>query len=310
VTVPGPYLRVLVVPVAGGESIGPISWSPYHPGPGQPVTFLVRLDQTDAKPEDGPANVTLCGDDGSAASRSLLVETETPGIWTASLTVPESDSRFGFRIQTTETDLCYTERFDDFWAPPSEIPRRLSNPDLTFVERTGNRLTLTFEQPVDPGNLGLGYAGSPDGPWSPSATGASVSPLGDHILNWELEPLPDSARYFRVSMLGNGNPRVLFTDVLGRTVPRAGLRSVGVRPNPSPHDVVWRLEIDQPTRVRFEVFDVQGRRVHGPQDLDLEAGRREIRWNGLRDTRTGSGVYFLSLSGGGSRSVVKLVLSP
>jgi len=102
--------------------------------------------------------------------------------------------------------------------------------------------------------------------------------------------------------------RLLLSDVVGKSSPRPFLTSLSVHPNPSFQEVVWRVAVDQASPITFETFDVLGRRVHGPEDMVLKPGVREIRWKGLRDVGVRPGVYFLSARGHGTRISSKVVL--
>jgi hypothetical protein len=223
--------------------------------------------------------------------------------------VPGSGGPFALSFEdgVVRHGYCGYQGYRD-WSALNLLPPPPTPVSLASVDRMGDLLVLTFEQPIDPGILSLLYGPTPDGPWTPAAERPAVSPRGDHILNWKIVADPHSLRYIRVTAHIGDEPVDLFTDVLGRTDPRRTLVPVGIHPNPSPHEVAWRLEVDRPTRVLFEVFDLLGRRVHGPEAMVLEPGSREIRWKGLRQGRLGGGVYFLSVTGDGFRSVAKVVL--
>jgi len=80
---------------------------------------------------------------------------------------------------------------------------------------------------------------------------------------------------------------------------RAAPHLIAYAPFPNPSDVgmVWRLDLATPADATFEVFDIAGRRVHGPEQVHLEAGRNELWWDGRTESqRASAGVYFLKVS--------------
>ena len=65
------------------------------------------------------------------------------------------------------------------------------------------------------------------------------------------------------------------------------------RPNPAPGPVSFRLELPQPTLIRWGIYDLQGRRLW-TEERRFEAGTADLSWNGgMEDgSRAGSGLYF------------------
>ncbi len=68
-------------------------------------------------------------------------------------------------------------------------------------------------------------------------------------------------------------------------------------PNPFRDATTFAFGVEQPSPVRFRVFDVAGRRVATLLDEGLPAGRHELRWTGRDDLgrSVASGVYFYRL---------------
>ena len=68
---------------------------------------------------------------------------------------------------------------------------------------------------------------------------------------------------------------------------------------PNPFNPVTRIRFDIPerSRIRLSIYNVNGQRVTTLIDKEMEAGSREVIWNGVDDTgrNVGSGVYFYRL---------------
>jgi hypothetical protein len=82
------------------------------------------------------------------------------------------------------------------------------------------------------------------------------------------------------------------------------------RPNPSRGAMEVELSLGRETRVRADVFDLQGRLVATAMDRSLPAGRNLLRWDGT--TRAGapaaSGIYWMALRAGDNERRIRLVL--
>jgi len=89
-----------------------------------------------------------------------------------------------------------------------------------------------------------------------------------------------------------GGSRVLAVDPpVGPALPREV--SVGLAyPNPSRDQVRFAVALPAAARVRFEVFDVAGRRVGDPIEREFEAGYRSFAWNAPGGR---SGLFFARL---------------
>ena len=308
VTVPGQFSRVVPITVEGPRIPGAVTWSPYLARTGGLLTVTLRKDETALDPGATAIDAILC-DGSSDLVRVPMEKTGVGDIWTGDLLVPDTVTNLSLRFETGARSHGRCGETEFRWSVNTGVPVSGNRPvSLASVDRVEGILILTFEEPVDPAILDLQYGPTPEGPWVPSTREPVLSPLGNHVLEWRIDPEPKSRQYIRLLADVLGTKIVLFTDVLGRTLPRRTLVPVGIHPNPSPHEVAWELEVDQPTSVLFEVFDVEGRLVHGPEKLQLLPGTREIRWKGFREGRLGAGVYFLRVTAGGSRAVAKAVL--
>jgi hypothetical protein len=66
-------------------------------------------------------------------------------------------------------------------------------------------------------------------------------------------------------------------------------------PNPFNSRTTIEYALPYETRVRLEIFDINGKKVARLQDGPLKAGRHQVTWNALG---LGSGIYFVRLSAG------------
>jgi flagellar hook assembly protein FlgD len=84
------------------------------------------------------------------------------------------------------------------------------------------------------------------------------------------------------------------------------------QPNPFDRTTKFRFDLPQRTRVRLEIFDLQGRRVRVMANAAYEAGRWSVDWD--RRDAAGSlmlaGIYLYRLEAGPFRSQRKMVLLP
>jgi hypothetical protein len=81
-------------------------------------------------------------------------------------------------------------------------------------------------------------------------------------------------------------------------------------PNPFNPNTAIRFEVAAAGRVKLDVYDVQGRRVAGLYEGDLEAGPHVMVWNGrgVSGDVLPSGVYVARLAAGGETRTQRLVL--
>lgn len=121
--------------------------------------------------------------------------------------------------------------------------------------------------------------------------------------------------YYRISAVddaGNesdkGAPDVISDGETGDT-PRAVTLHQNV-PNPFNPTTMIRFDLPAAARVRLAVFDVNGRLVRTLADEIMQAGAKEVTWNGLDDEGriAASGVYFYRLSTPGKIASRKMVL--
>ena len=68
------------------------------------------------------------------------------------------------------------------------------------------------------------------------------------------------------------------------------------------------LELSEPAEVRFEIYDVKGRRLHAEDLGALPAGRHEIRWQEARQDGVAPGIYFYRLGGRNMAATGKVVV--
>ncbi len=81
-------------------------------------------------------------------------------------------------------------------------------------------------------------------------------------------------------------------------------------PNPTNGATVIRYHLVRPSRVRLEIFDVQGRMVKILADADEQAGAHAVLWDGCGEdgTATASGLYFVRLVAGDQVQARKMLL--
>lgn len=67
-------------------------------------------------------------------------------------------------------------------------------------------------------------------------------------------------------------------------------------PNPSRHGTRFRLALPNDARIRFGVFDLQGRAAGDLVDRDLSAGWHDLAWSPPLGASNPAGVYFARLT--------------
>jgi len=118
-----------------------------------------------------------------------------------------------------------------------------------------------------------------------------------------------------LALEGHGARFYVFTgasavDPGGRQVPGMGLMLGQNVPNPFNPDTVITYHLPERTRVRLDVFDLQGRRLARLRDEVQDAGRHQVRWDG-RDAGgrpVGSGTYLVRVAAGGASRQIKVGL--
>ena len=83
-------------------------------------------------------------------------------------------------------------------------------------------------------------------------------------------------------------------------------------PNPFSRSTSLDFELPRAERVRLEVFDVRGRRIHTLVSRYVPAGRHQTTWDGTDEQgrRAGAGVYFCRLQTGSFSATRRMVLLP
>lgn len=142
-----------------------------------------------------------------------------------------------------------------------------------------------------------------------------------------LRPRESVVAAFRGTRLVSGRVRDHILTVRGRPTSIAAMAALRpqidearprafalhpAEPNPFTHATRIRFDLPRPTRVRLDVFDLQGRRVATLAKGTLSAGFHEREWNGRGDAvaRVAPGVYLYRLVTDEHRSQRKLVLMP
>ena len=90
----------------------------------------------------------------------------------------------------------------------------------------------------------------------------------------------------------------------------AGIALSAARPNPFSVGTQMAVRLDRAADARVTVHDLSGRRVATLWSGRLEAGSRDLAWNGTDDRgdRVRDGVYFVRLAAGGRVASQKVVL--
>jgi len=94
--------------------------------------------------------------------------------------------------------------------------------------------------------------------------------------------------------------------------PPAAFALLQNRPNPFVLATGIDFELPRASRVRVDIYDMQGRLVRGLADRPFEAGRWSLAW----DRRSDDGqpmppaVYFYRMTAGGFRGQRKMVMLP
>ncbi len=280
-------LRLVILSAEPEPGGGVLTWTPYRPHPGDDLVASLRREHSALASDPGPFGAELIG------SPSVLREADE--VWTgpdgrvfARFTVPGGmeSGRVGFVGSGARHD-----------SPSSGIMIRSGGgPTLVGVRHLSDLLLFEFDAPVEPASIVLELAEGPSGPWAPSVAGPSADPASARRLQW---PVPSGlgSRWLRAREPGGTGDGILCTLLLAGRLPVARPVAYAPFPNPSDLGTLWRVDLEAPAEAAFEVFDVAGRRVHGPERLRLEGGRNELWWDGrVRGRRAAAGVYFLKVS--------------
>lgn len=126
-------------------------------------------------------------------------------------------------------------------------------------------------------------------------------------------PVDTSSKRAVYSLFGRAEGEswlLLHTEAVDRRVPEAGVRILGVHPNPASREASLSFSVGSIRRLTVEVFDVEGRRTARLVEDVYPVGDHTLSWSG-RDAhgrRVASGVYFFRVSGAGRAGICKFVL--
>ena len=113
------------------------------------------------------------------------------------------------------------------------------------------------------------------------------------------------------------DPTIADKDILFSTVTVSGFTTgtvlspvLGVYPNPFRASTTLQYELDQPSYIKIDVFDIQGRRVAALLDEFRTAGPHSQTWTGRGDSgnHLASGVYYFRVSSGEHALSRKVIL--
>ena len=174
-------------------------------------------------------------------------------------------------------------------------------------------VVFTWGAATDPDEDALSYtievASSSD--FSPGSIEGSTT---TSETTWSLSGLLDGTHYWRVvvcdgsqSVSGLGSPRAFSIGAISSTedpieaLPGGDRLISQASPNPFYAATSIRLDLPAEAHVRLEVFDVQGRRVALPADIDLSVGTHLVTWDGRdtdgRDVPKGIYLYRMAMDG-------------
>lgn len=302
----GPLTRVVVLPVKRpAMGTGVVEWSPYHPARGGLLDVSLRLSQSSLDP-GAPVTVTLFSTDGSQRDQATMMETGSPDILNATLSVPPdlphgvlvfedgSHRHAGCQLWPCEWFFGY-----EFATDGEPIPRALS----AYVD--GTFLVMITESPLDPSNLRLLAAASPAGPWAKLPV--TPEPAGARVVRWDMEGRLGKGTYLRVIVADDGT--ILLQQFMAAQPTVQRLVVLPPFPNPTAGPVIFPVEVAAPTAVTMEIYDVLGRLVDRTQRLSLHPGLDTLIWNGLDSQRSvAPGIYFVRINGAGFSSTRKIVV--
>ena len=294
-------LRIVVLPVVPESSRGVLTWSPYRPSPGDALVACLRRNTSALASDSGPVHACLAG--------VPSIRTEAEEVWTGS--DDRLYARFSVPAEMTYGEVSFIGSSEEHQSPTDGIVvGSTGGPTLIAVHSQDGSLLLEFDRPVDPASLEMEIAESASAPWVPSDI-RPVADMGSETRWTWLLPASPSSGVARVKDLGAAGDGVLCTVAFGRELPV--VKAVALAPFPNPSDVgtLWPLELAESAEAIFEVIDVAGRLIHGPEHLRLNAGRNELWWDGRAQGHSApSGVYFLKVSASGFALRNRIVLLP
>jgi hypothetical protein len=120
---------------------------------------------------------------------------------------------------------------------------------------------------------------------------------------------PGSQCAYRVAVLNEGNPQVLF-ETGGVTVPMAVFDLEQNSPNPFNPVTEIAYSLPETGHVVLDIYDAAGRHVHRLVDAVQPAGSHRVKWHGVdrSGAAVGSGAYFYQLTTEGSVATKKMLL--
>jgi hypothetical protein len=124
----------------------------------------------------------------------------------------------------------------------------------------------------------------------------------------ESSPCLPSGACGLIGALGIGCPPL---SVTGNGPAGPAVRLLPMRPNPATAPLRFRFELSRAASVRFEVFDLFGRRVSTIEGRDFDAGPHDVEWDGRTSSgaQLGPGVYVAVLHAGDGRDALRFVLT-
>jgi hypothetical protein len=293
------HLRMVVLPAKTELPRGAVSWSPYHPRPGGHLVACLRTGISTLASDPGPIHALLQG--------TPSIRQEAEAIWSG----PEDlvYARFSIPMDLQFGTVSFLGSASQHHSPANGLSvQRNAEPGLIAAHIQDAWLVLEFDEPADPSGFVLELADDPAGPWISSGTNASTD--SGTQLHWPL-PSATQGRLARVRDLGASGDGVLCTVRLEGEPAAAHHIAYAPFPNPSDVGTLWRVDLAASAEAVFEVFDVAGRRVHGPEHLRLEAGRNELWWDGhTQSQRTSAGMYFLKVTSPAFEFKTRVVILP
>ncbi|MBN1824653.1 MAG: hypothetical protein JW958_00220 [Candidatus Eisenbacteria bacterium] len=302
ITIPEGFPRFAVIGANRDPSEGVVSWSPYHPRPGEEVT--VFLHKGDSPLDSGGSDPLLSVSWSTSPLQVFLSRIADPDLWTCRIRVPPG---------TEYMHLHFSSRYDDghrfrYFAVPPILFDTESGAGFLEARVEGGRLVLLFDGWANRSRYHLASAPSDDGPWTERPD--PPRPLnGDAtLLAWDLDDGAAGLRY-RVIERAYGMEKTLVTLAHSIGTESAAEASAPF-PNPSRAAVRWTIETPRPMDADFSVYNAAGRRVHGPETLRIDAGSAEILWDGRTSSgrRAAEGVYLLRIAAPGFEATRKVVL--
>ncbi len=204
-TMPEGLPRFKVLHVEDSLLCNLVSWNPYHPRAGEPLTVLFRPGESALDP--GIKNVVMqlleTGTQQELAS-SPMIPSDRPGVLAGTITIPEHIESAYLSFQGGDgVHVSWTDPHSNIYDYGFDFLRE-SQAELLSVRMTGSKIHLRFSTPPDPQSLTLRYATSRDGPWIDLKNGAEVD-TDDPMSVWWSMPKGEDDRYFvRIFRSGRG----------------------------------------------------------------------------------------------------------